>query len=175
MIFGIEKLVVILDDLTMKKFHTYVLLLAALTSNAFAATIPLSPELEARLNQIGPKRVAKAIYDVALHGGASSAHALGVDIPDNAVITRSYMYINTAFTGSDSTPTLAIGCQAAANLRAAAQLTGWSATSLIDGVSTGASSVFQKITEPCTITATGAVLPFTAGKLTLWVEYLLAE
>jgi len=159
----------------MKKLHTLVLLLAVLTSNAFAATIPLSPELEQKLYLIGPKRVAKVIYDVALHGGASSAHALGVDLPDNSIITRSYMYINTAFEGSASTPTLAIGCQAAANLRAAGQLTGYSATSLIDGVSTGASTVFQKITEPCTITATGAILPFTAGKLTLWVEYLLAE
>lgn len=86
---------------------TLLLALAPLSGFAAIKGAPFIPEEDIRFdaleNQVnaaaGISRLyAKAVYDVAVQGGSSTAHSLGVVLPAGAVLTGLYVYINTAFT-----------------------------------------------------------------------------
>lgn len=117
------------------------------------------------------------IYDVSKHGGSVAAHSLDASLPANAVITRSYFKIITAFTsGASGGGTVALSCEDANNIKTATDITGSSANAFVEGASTGASSAFVRgIASPCRITATVAGTAQTAGKLVGWLDYVLEE
>lgn len=46
------------------------------------------------------KRIARATYDYTEHGGAISTIGLGVTIPDNAIVTRTYYEVITTLTSN---------------------------------------------------------------------------
>lgn len=123
------------------------------------------------------QRVARFIYDVAADGGATGARSLGVQLPANAVITRSYFKIITAFTsGASGGGTVALSCEDANNIKTATDLSSSSKNAFLEGQSTGASSAFVRgIAAACNITATVASTNQTAGKLVGWVEYMIEE
>ena len=128
------------------------------------------------LNQ---KRTARATYDVAVDGGTAAAHALGVTIPANAIMVRSWFYTVTQFVDAGA-GTVALHCETANNIFSAADITGNAAGVLVDGVQqafatfdgTGAAGVLG---SACELTATVATAAQTAGKLILFVEYVVAE
>jgi hypothetical protein len=124
------------------------------------------------LNQ---KRVARATYDVAVDLGTVAAHGLGVNLPAKAVITRSWFYTVTQFTDAGS-GTVALHCEDANNIYSAADITGIAAGTVTDGVQDGTTANFTgSIAASCEITATVAGSAQTAGKLILFVEYIVVE
>lgn len=119
----------------------------------------------------GALHIAKATYDFAVQGGAQAALSLGVTIPANATIIRSWIYTVTQVAGASST--VALSCETANNIFSAAAMTSITAGTLTEGVSTGAASVFKPITAACLVTATIATANVTAGKFNVYVEYVV--
>jgi hypothetical protein len=158
-------------------------LLFALSAQAAIKGAPYQPEIDSRFDALeGPVstspsgisslHLATAVYNVAVNGGTSTAHDLGVSLPAGAVIVRSFYDVNTIFADDNAIATLAVSCETANNIVTAAAVR---ASGPHEGVSTGASTVFKKITAACPITATPAVAPFTAGKATIFVEYVITQ
>jgi len=148
-------------------------------SNAGAVSIGAGKVLESMLvvpgtDGLNAKRIARATYDVAVDGGSAYAYNLGVALPAKALITESYFYIVTQFADSGS-GTVALHCEDADNILAATDLTGEVAGTLIKGVSDGASANVKLVDNACNLTATVASATQSAGKLILFVEYVLAE
>ena len=125
------------------------------------------------------KRIARATYDVAVDGGTIAAHLLGVKIPANAIMVRSWFYTVTQFVDAGA-GTVALHCETANNIFSALDITGNADGVKVDGVQqafatfdgTGAAGVLG---AECELTATVATAAQTAGKLVLFVEYLVAE
>ena len=128
------------------------------------------------LNQ---KRTARATYDVAVDLGTIAAHGLGITIPANAIIVRSWFYTVTQFVDAGA-GTVAISCETANNIFSAADITGNADGVLVDGIQqafstfdgTGAAGILG---AACELTATVATAAQSAGKLVLFVEYMVAE
>jgi len=151
--------------------------------NTGAITIGAGKVTEANLKVITAdglhaQRVARATMDCASSGCSVGAHSLGVALPANAIITRSYIYIVTQLTDT-GTCTVAISCEDANNIKTATDITGTAAGGFIEGASTGAASAFVGgIAAACNITGTvadgGSCVP-SAGKLIVYVEYVVGE
>ena len=124
---------------------------------------------------ISNRRIARVTYDVATDLGTVGAHALGVTLPAKSIITRSWFYTDTQFVDAGS-GTVALHCEDANNIKTATDITGNAVGSIVEGESTGAASAFKaSIGAACEITATVATASQTAGKLTLFVEYVVAD
>jgi len=118
-------------------------------------------------------RVAKAIYDVGTDGGTIAARGLGVFLPAKALIKQAWFYTDAQFVDAGS-GTVALHCEDAGNIFAAADITGNAVATIVSGVQTGtAANMSKAIAATCEITATVAGAAQTAGKLTLWVEYVV--
>lgn len=121
------------------------------------------------------KRVARVTYDVAVDGGGIGAADLGVDLPANALIQRSWFYVVTQFTDGGS-GTVALHCEDANNIFTAADITGNADGSFVSGNQTGeASTMTGAIASACDVTATVATATQTAGKLIVFIEYVVGE
>ena len=176
------------------KFFKYLITgaLLALTVTAFA-DVDIVPDkavpssfrgsvLDA-LNQVKNEgtllqRVARYTFDTSVDGSAVGAYTLGAKLPDGALITRSFIYIDTQFTDDVSaTGTVAISCEDANNLFTATDITGSAADSLLAGAidDDAITSAVKAISSDCSITATIAGGTQTAGKLTGWVEYVVHD
>ena len=125
------------------------------------------------------KRIVRATYDVAVDLGTIAAHGLGVSLPANAIIVRSWFYTVTQFVDAGA-GTVALSCETANNIFSAADITGNADGVKVDGIQqafatfdgTGAAGVLG---AACELTATVATAAQTAGKLNLFVEYVVAE
>lgn len=118
-------------------------------------------------------RVAKAIYDVAVDGGTAGAKGLGVYLPAKALIKQAWFYIDQQFVDAGA-GTVALHCEDANNIFSAADITGSAVGTVTSGVATGtAANMTKAIAATCELTATVATATQTAGKLTLWVEYVV--
>lgn len=92
----------------MKNLFTLLAVALGLVSVAHGASIPFSPELENRLqtdaagSPYNLKHTVKAVFDAALAGstGANSGteYTLPITMPNGALVTNAYMYINTTLT-----------------------------------------------------------------------------
>lgn len=137
------------------------------------------------------KKYTRAVYNVALNGGASVSHDLDATLPAGAVITDLWVYIDTAFTDG-GTSSVALECGATRNLMdwqdiAAESINDVYVVSRTGGTYTNSSTTF--FADPTSATAVGigsipaacdvkAVVrsdagyaPYTAGKLTALIEY----
>jgi hypothetical protein len=127
-------------------------------------------------------RVARALYSVANDGGNSGrTYNLGVFLPQKSVIIRSFYRIDTAFaqTGTvQNTGTLAIACEDSGNiLSATSSLSGVTAGNMRNANVSGPTpeAFVSGIANSCNISVTVAGANYTAGKLTLWVQYITQE
>lgn len=125
------------------------------------------------------KSLAIATFD-ATGGKAIGAHGLGVYLPDNAIVVRSWYENLTTFTSATDAGTIALGVptDAAAGIKAAVAISNganaWDA-GLVEGLQTGAiSAAMTKLTAERELTATIAVEDLTAGKLRLYAEYVVS-
>lgn len=113
-------------------------------------------------------------------GGAVTvgAHPLGVSLPAKAVITRSFIRVNTQFADT-GTCTVALHCEDANNIKTATDISGSASGAFIEGESTGASTAFKSsIGSACEITMTiadgGSCVP-SDGNGTVWVQYFVHD
>jgi hypothetical protein len=143
------------------------------------------------------RKVAVATFDPS--GDSSqrtvAAHGLGVYLPDNAIITKAWIDVVTTFTSASSdTGTIALHAQSADDIVAAIAISDasnvWDAgihgskigfPALADTGTDTALEVaalfagsYLKLTAERELTATVAVAALTAGKLVLYVEYIVS-
>jgi hypothetical protein len=149
-------------------------------SNAGVSAIASGTVVESDLvvptsDSLMAERTARVTYDVSVDGGEVGAHALGVSLPANSIITRSWFYTVTQFTDGGS-GTVALSCEDAGNIYAAADITGNSAGAFVTGVQDDAIGNFTgSIAASCEVTATVATAEQTAGKLILFIRYVVVE
>lgn len=198
----------------MKNILLVALLLLSTNANAALKGAPFIPEMDDRFSDVEvaqeadeaaldilnadetaaaegvgiARKYAKAVYDVAVDGGSSIPHSLGVVLPAGAIVTKTYVYINTAFTDG-GTGSVRLDCIGAGDLMAYLDMTSFSANNLLVGQTVGATAAsnsmillsatantsFNSVTSACTITAqVRSDLGFvaqSAGKFTAIVEY----
>ncbi len=125
-------------------------------------------------------RIARATYDFDVDGGAIGDIALGVTLPDNAIVTRAwYEVITTLVSGTDAaTIALSIPVDDVAGIVAATAIsaaTDWDA-GLHEAIQDGtAAAMSEKTTAARELTATIAVEDVTAGKFVLFAEYSVSD
>lgn len=172
------------------KFVMSLLAICLASSLVFASSggvAPYAPETDNRFNAIEQVlenqttdglhalKVARATYDFSTQGGGSAADIdSGVTLPANAIIVRSYMYVQAALTPSGTT--MQVYCEDANNIKTATDITGSAAGSLIEGQSTGAASAFKAaIAAACNIKFRLGIHAGTAGKVNVFVEYVTSD
>ena len=121
-------------------------------------------------------QVARAVYDFAVDGGAIGAIDLDVDLPDNAIIKRAYYDVVTTFTSATDAATVALHAESADDILAAVAISaGGNAldAGLHEGIEDGTMANAVKTSAVRALTLTIAVEAVTAGKLVLFVEYVI--
>ena len=130
----------------------------------------------------GSNRLKTAVgeYDFAVDGGAVGAITLraapgdaqGAVLPAGSVITGGYIEVDTPFT-SGGAATVSVGSEAAADLQAAAAVSGapWSTTGRKSVVPAGTGATSVKTTAARSLTLTVATAALTAGKGRVVVFY----
>ena len=143
------------------------------TSEILDATILEADVSPITTEGLGLRRVAVVDFDCAVDTCTQGAKNLGVALPAKAIITRSFLRIETQFVDAGA-GTVALHCEDANNILSAADITGFAVGSFNEGASTGsAATMVGSIAAACNITATVATADQSAGKLRLWVEYLV--
>ena len=157
-------------------------------SDAGVATIGAGVVDEAMLvvasaDGLHTKRIARATYSFAEHGGAVSTIGLGVTIPDNARVVRTWYEVITTLTsnsGTDgATVNLHIPTDDTDGLVAAVAIstgTPWDA-GLHDGIQTGtAATMSEKTTAARELSVTiGVEAIDAAGIVVFFCEYVVIE
>jgi hypothetical protein len=125
------------------------------------------------------KRIARATYDFSVDGGVVGDIALGVTLPDNSVIVRSWYTVLTTFTSANDSATVAIsiptddvaGIVAATAISAGGNV--WDAGHH-EAIQVGTAATFsEQTTAARELTLTVGVQDLTAGKLILFCEYVV--
>lgn len=120
-------------------------------------------------------RVARVTYDVAVDGGTVAARGLGVTLPAKSLITKAWFYTQVQFVDAGS-GTVALHCEDANNIFTATDITGNAVAAVVMGAADGAvANMVKAIANACEITATVAGAAQTAGKLVLFVEYVVHD
>lgn len=124
--------------------------------------------------------LARATFD-ATAGKAIASHGLGVTLPDNAIIVRSWYEVITTFVSTTDAGTIALGLPVddVAGIKAAVAISDgadpWDA-GIVEGIQTGAASAFSvKTTATRELTADVAVEALTAGVAVLFCEYVISS
>lgn len=131
---------------------------------------------------IGHKGVLRTTFDPSTNASERTvaAHSSTQQLPDNAVITQGFYYVATTFTSAADTATISIGhADDAAGIIAAIAINdgsnpwdaGW-----FDCIQDGtAANVSTATTAARPILFTVAVQALTAGKLILFLEYVIID
>lgn len=118
-------------------------------------------------------KVARAVYDFAVSGGAVGDITLvGDSVPNGAIVTDVLLHVNTVPTSGGSA-TVAVKIQSSADLNSADAISGapWSTTGAKRGDFTATTAPIL-LTADRAITATVATAALTAGKFTVYVMYV---
>lgn len=176
------------------------LIIASLFSlSAVAAQLPFGPSEEAAILAIQSKQLpssAKGVVRAVWNPSGNSSHGsstvnsgvqgLGVTLPAGALITDSYLYVVTAPTHSTPVARVGFQCEDSNNILAQTDLQGKAAGSIIAGIQRGVgASTFAGgpsgqgavagIALPCEVSASISTNAYDAGKVILFLEYVLAE
>lgn len=147
------------------------------------------------------RELAVAVFDTAVTDSAGAAnttvaaHGLGVYLPTKAIITRAWTDVVTAFTSATSAATIALKAEGTGDLVVGIAInsgsTRWGAglggclpgsyaeatvagdSALLDAARNAGSYV--KTTAVREITATVGVEALTAGKMNIYLEYVIGE
>lgn len=121
-----------------------------------------------------------AVFDAGIAANQTvAAHLFGPELPDNAVITRAWWEVATAFAGgAGATLSLGLETDAAAGIRAATLVTDamYATTGFKESLLTGGTAQFLKAgAAGRQLVATVAVAALTAGKLVVHCEWTVGE
>lgn len=117
--------------------------------------------------------VARATYDFSVEGGEIGDVALGVTLPDNAVITFGFGDIITSFTSTGGTGTIALKSEGAADLLAAVDADTLSGQFAL--IPDNAVANMVKLTAARELTLTIGTATITAGKAVFFVYYIISD
>lgn len=151
-------------------------------------TIPVRPAYQVNKGPVkcesglGTTYVATAIYDSAALDSAGvsnstiAAHGTGVFLPTRAIIKRAWFQVVTAFTSATNAGTIALSVQSANDLKTATAVSNaiYGTAIITDGVPVDSAATRILLTAQRELVATVAVEALTAGKLVLFVEYVIA-
>lgn len=147
-----------------------------------------SPLAHADLSTGVSKKYTRAIYDVALNGGASVPHGLNASLPAGSFVTDVYVYINEAFTDS-GTGSLALECYGTRDIMEYRDITASSinnvfrgkaaetdyGSSMIPLTNSDAAASIASVPSACEVKAVvrddSGYVPLTDGKMTVILEY----
>lgn len=131
-------------------------------------------------NCMVPARWIKACFNPSATSGSRTiaAHGLGVYLPDNAIVIRSFYVVETTFTSATDAATIAIHVQAANDIVTATAISAggnvWDAGNHEAIQDTWAVADFTTRTSAISeVTATVASEALTAGKLYLYLQYIV--
>jgi len=133
--------------------------------------------LEQRLNQ--KRGVLKAVWDFAVQGGAVSTLALldengdAALLPDNAIVVQCYVDVITAMASAGGAGTLALDSEGAGDLLGAVDADTLSGVNA--GIPVGSAATMIKLTAQRQVSMTIAVEALTAGKISVFVEFVLSD
>lgn len=150
----------------------------ATIDNAGALTIAAGAVEEAMLqvptaDSLSVQRVARCTYDFGVDGGTVGAIDLGVTIPDNAVIVRSWYEVITGMTSAGNAGTFAISVEGANDVVTAVDAD--TVSGRVEGIQDGTIAASIKTTGAKAITFTIAVEDLTAGKVVFFLEYVVSD
>lgn len=142
------------------------------------------------------RELAVATYDVSGgDDGAVGAHGLGIYLPTKAIVTKAWVDIVTTFAdGASDSATIALSIESAGDLVAAIAISNganpWDAglhdtkvnNFALDGnaltqlaMASARAATMIKTTAARQITATVAAAALTAGKMNVFVEYVISD
>ncbi len=149
--------------------------LAVTDAKIAAASITESKILAQTADGLHLKRVARAVLDCGASSCVVGTVSMAIALPADALITQAYFYTVTQFVDAGS-GTVALHCEDADNIFAAADITGIAVGAVTSGAPIGtAATMAAGIASACTITATIATIEQTAGVLVLFVEYTVVQ
>lgn len=128
------------------------------------------------------ERVLRVTYDFAVNGGAISTIASGQTLPDNAIVTHCFYHVSTTFTSSTDAATIAINIPTDGDVQAATAIS--AGGNVYDsglhecatkGDDPSDPSTFIMTTDERDISFVIAVEAVTAGKLELFLKYVVAD
>ncbi len=139
------------------------------------------------------KQYAEFSYDVSAAGGQSAPHSIGMSLPQGAIITDMYVYINTVFSSSGPNSSVAISCSGTRDLMDWQGLSGVAVDSMfaarlsngtfsgsgpelpINAVALNLRQGYMSIPSACgvvvNVNSSSGYTPLSAGKLTGVIEY----
>jgi len=118
-------------------------------------------------------RVARATYDFDVLTGAQGAIGLGVTLPDNAVVVRSWYEVITGMTSAGNAGTFAVSVEGANDVVTAVDAD--TVSGRTEGIQDGTIAASIKTTSAQEITFTIAVEDLTAGKVVFFLEYVVSD
>lgn len=128
-------------------------------------------------NILNVKRTIEATYDFAVSGGVVGDIGLGVFLPDNAVVTDLMIDEVTALTTAGGSATISLELGVGADSPGALFTLLAFAAGFVPGANypTILAGVTAKTTKAAELSLTIAVADLTAGKLRIYVEYVVSE
>ena len=151
------------------------------TIDITTSTIEESDLIVATTDALNAQRIARATYDFAVDGGATSSIGMGVTLPDNAIVTRAWYEVISTLTSSGDSATIALtiptddvaGIVAATAIDAGGDV--WDA-GYHEAIQDGTAAAFSvKTTAARELTVTIAVEAVTAGAFVLFCEYVVSD
>lgn len=177
--FGLAAQFALVDDELIALVAQDVVLAAAIA----AQDVIIGTDGNPGVDGIGSKRIARATFDPSADAllRPTAVYGLGVSLPDNAIVTRAWYEVVTTFQstagGTDKAVlSISIPTDDVDGLVAAVAIetgTPWDA-GYHDCIQTGAASAFsEKTTAARELSIEVSVQALTAGKLILFVEYVI--
>lgn len=150
---------------------------------AIAAGVVTEADLEvATTDGLLPRRMIRATYDFSVDGGAIGTIASGINVPDNAIITKCFFDVITTLTSATDAATFAINLPTDGDLHAAIAIS--EGTNTFDaglqdcdtkGNDDDSKAAYLKTTGSRDISWVIATEAVTAGKLVLFLEYMVSD
>ena len=144
--------------------------LFTMTSSVVAGTV-VESDVIAQAEGLNIGRLAIFDYDFAVDGGAIGTITTGVNLPIKAIIEKCWFRVETQLVDAGS-GTLAVQCEDAGNILAAADQTGVASGAFLAATIVGtAATMVDDIAAACDISFVIAGAALTAGKMRGYCRY----
>lgn len=126
---------------------------------------------------LGIQRLAHGRYNFTADGGGTigTAIPIGVTLPANAVVSRVYYYVTTAFTsaatGHGGTNFMSLGCGTGPEFKASTDRLGGSATGFVEGIQTGSAATMTASATSCQVALSVQSHSIAAGDVDFYINY----
>lgn len=168
------------------KFLLALLLLIPVMANAnitarqqFLLNAAPAPLATARLGDLVNKtqNLVRVTWDYTVDGGAvgTISPSRGAVLPASAIITRAWFNTLTTLVAGSGTPTIAWNSEGAGDIYAAATYANFTAANFVAGIEDGTTTHSLKMLADRTVKMTIASASVTAGKIDLFIEYVLGQ